>query len=337
MAPPFVPEDEQLLLFIRNTIKNHRKGTWENTTKLYSILVPSRVQRTQDSLENRSMYAAEYPYLAIRKSSDTRARTQTAGARSKNSRDRRNTSMRCAEPRQTRSKGQSSSKDGHNNYPPSVMMSMVSKTVSRPSGSAHLPNFEVDNFACLTSEILLRLDMLDQELRRQYSRMKEKRWSPSVTEESLGKCSSQQAIPEQPYSISEEEHLLQMKDEEEEEEQCFHGESDMVALDAALEHDENTEWLRGCEWPAWFAHKPIHIIDAAAALPSARTSEDLVMSIPSSRKTPCTGKYAGYFDFEPISLYAHRQTFEKFSKLALKAPNTKNALSDGRTAVLRYT
>ncbi|KAJ6197797.1 hypothetical protein J3E72DRAFT_162894, partial [Bipolaris maydis] len=105
------------------------------------------------------------------------------------------------------------------------------------------------------------------------------KYSPKHWIVTQGNSSSQQAIPEQPYSISEEEHLLQMKDEEEEEEQCFHGESDMVALDAALEHDENTEWLRGCEWPAWFAHKPIHIIDAAAALPSARTSEDLVMSI----------------------------------------------------------
>ena len=139
MAPPFVPEDEELLLVTRNTIKNHPKGTWENTTKLYNILVPSHVQRTQDSLQNRykimnveqaqrraqgnsksaledkvlrtfhkmlnvSMYATEYPDLAIRKSSGIRARTQTAGGRSKNGRDGRNTSIRSAEPHQTRSK-----------------------------------------------------------------------------------------------------------------------------------------------------------------------------------------------------------------------------------------
>lgn len=201
MAPPFVPEDEELLIAIRNTIRNHRKGTWENTTKLYNILVPSRVQRTQDSLQNRykimnveqaqrraqgnsksaledkvlrtfhkmlnvSMYATEYPDLAIRKSSGIRARTQTAGGRSKNGRDGRNTSIRSAEPHQTRSKGQSSSKDSHINYRPSVRMSIVSQTFSRPSGSANLPNFEVDNFACLTSEIRLRLDILEQGLRR---------------------------------------------------------------------------------------------------------------------------------------------------------------------------
>ena len=53
--------------------------------------------------------------------------------------------------------------------------------------------------------------------------------------------------------MSEEEHLLRMEDEEEEEEQRFYGKSDMVALDTELEHDENTEWLRGCEWPTWFA------------------------------------------------------------------------------------
>jgi hypothetical protein len=70
-----------------------------------------------------------------------------------------------------------------------------------------------------------------------------------------------------------------MEDEEKEEEQRFDGESDIVALDAELEHDENTEWLRGCEWPKWFAYKPIHIIVAAAVLPSARTSEDLVLGL----------------------------------------------------------
>ena len=63
--------------------------------------------------------------------------------------------------------------------------------------------------------------------------------------------------------------------EDEEEEQRFDGGSSKVALDTELEHDDNTEWLRGCEWPTWFARKPIHLIVAAAALLSARTSEDL--------------------------------------------------------------
>lgn len=100
--------------------------------------MPSHVQRTQDSLQNRykimnveqarwralgdrkrvlenkvlltfhkmlnmSMHAAEYPDPAVRKSSSIRARAQTAVARLKNGRDGRNTSIRSAEPRQTRS------------------------------------------------------------------------------------------------------------------------------------------------------------------------------------------------------------------------------------------
>lgn len=67
--------------------------------------------------------------------------------------------------------------------------------------------------------------------------------------------------------------------EDEGEEQRFDGEPSTVALDAELEHDENTEWLRDCEWPRWFANKPIHLIVASAALPSAGTSEDLSLGL----------------------------------------------------------
>jgi hypothetical protein len=35
--------------------------------------------------------------------------------------------------------------------------------------------------------------------------------------------------------------------EDEEAEQRFNSGSSTVALDIELEHDENTEWLRGCE------------------------------------------------------------------------------------------
>jgi hypothetical protein len=67
--------------------------------------------------------------------------------------------------------------------------------------------------------------------------------------------------------------------EDEEEEQRFDGGSSTVALDMELEHDKITEWLRGCEWPTWFARKPIHLIVTAAALPSAGTSEDLSLGL----------------------------------------------------------
>ena len=38
-----------------------------------------------------------------------------------------------------------------------------------------------------------------------------------------------------------------MEEEEEEEEERFYGEGSVVALDADLEHNENTKWLRGCK------------------------------------------------------------------------------------------
>jgi hypothetical protein len=67
--------------------------------------------------------------------------------------------------------------------------------------------------------------------------------------------------------------------EDKEEDQRFNSNLSTVALEAELEHDENTEWLRGCEWPTWFTNKPIHLIVAAAALPSARTSENLSLGL----------------------------------------------------------
>jgi hypothetical protein len=36
---------------------------------------------------------------------------------------------------------------------------------------------------------------------------------------------------------------MQIEEEEKEEEQRFYSESSVVALDAELEHNENTEWL----------------------------------------------------------------------------------------------
>ncbi|KAH8692551.1 hypothetical protein GQ44DRAFT_744656 [Phaeosphaeriaceae sp. PMI808] len=68
----------------------------------------------------------------------------------------------------------------------------------------------------------------------------------------------------QPHSINEEGYLAKYI---------------AIALDSELEHNENTEWLRGCEWPIWFANKPIHLIIAAATRPSADTSKDLVLGL----------------------------------------------------------
>lgn len=76
---------------------------------------------------------------------------------------------------------------------------------------------------------------------------------------------------------SEEEALMRM--EAEEEQRLLSEQSNSVALDEELDHDENTEWLRGCEWPMWFANKPLHLIVAAASPPSANTLDDFPLGL----------------------------------------------------------
>ena len=70
-----------------------------------------------------------------------------------------------------------------------------------------------------------------------------------------------------------------VEDEEKEEEERLDDELNGAVLDGELEHDENTEWLRGCKWPAWFAHKPIYIIVAAATLPPIAILDDLKLGL----------------------------------------------------------
>jgi hypothetical protein len=41
-------------------------------------------------------------------------------------------------------------------------------------------------------------------------------------------------------------------------------ERDFIVLAEELEHDKNTNWLRGCEWPCWFAYKPLYLIISTA-------------------------------------------------------------------------
>lgn len=70
-----------------------------------------------------------------------------------------------------------------------------------------------------------------------------------------------------------------MRMEAEEEQRLLSEQSNAIALDEELEHDENTEWLRGCEWLAWFACKPIHLIVAATKLLSTNTLEDFPLGL----------------------------------------------------------
>ncbi|PVI03267.1 hypothetical protein DM02DRAFT_625972 [Periconia macrospinosa] len=65
--------------------------------------------------------------------------------------------------------------------------------------------------------------------------------------------------------------VLKMEAEEEARLACI-GQKEMTIAEE-LEHDENTDWLRGCGWPRWFAYKPLHLIALTARIPSPR-SED---------------------------------------------------------------
>jgi hypothetical protein len=59
--------------------------------------------------------------------------------------------------------------------------------------------------------------------------------------------------------------LLQM--EAEEEARLLREEYESLSLSNELEHDENTDWLRSCGWPRWFAHKPLYLIIATSRVP----------------------------------------------------------------------
>jgi hypothetical protein len=59
--------------------------------------------------------------------------------------------------------------------------------------------------------------------------------------------------------------LLQM--EAEEEARLLQQDRESMFLSNELEHDEKTDWLRGCGWPRWFAHKPLHLIIATSRSP----------------------------------------------------------------------
>jgi hypothetical protein len=67
--------------------------------------------------------------------------------------------------------------------------------------------------------------------------------------------------------------------EMEEEQRLLNEQGHAVALDDELDHDENTEWLRGSEWPTWFANKPIHLVVAAASLPYLDTLRDFSLGV----------------------------------------------------------
>jgi hypothetical protein len=71
--------------------------------------------------------------------------------------------------------------------------------------------------------------------------------------------------------ITEQESILRLEAEEE----GWLLDKQTTSLDQELKHDENTEWLRGCEWSKWF----LHVIVVAAALPSSDTTKDIALGL----------------------------------------------------------
>ena len=53
MDSSFTPADERLLVVIRTAIREHGKGTWEDSTAIYNRLAPSHIQQALPSLMAR--------------------------------------------------------------------------------------------------------------------------------------------------------------------------------------------------------------------------------------------------------------------------------------------
>jgi hypothetical protein len=94
------------------------------------------------------------------------------------------------------------------------------------------------------------------------------KYSPKYWVVARDNSSSQREIEGQPHPINKEEYLTRTEDEEED--QRFDGGLKKVTLDAELVHDKNTEWIRGCEWPTWYADKPIYLIATVTPLRHGR-------------------------------------------------------------------
>jgi hypothetical protein len=97
-------------------------------------------------------------------------------------------------------------------------------------------------------------------------------------QEALGNIHSLQDSHMQHMQLCGEADAL-MRIEAEEEQRLLIEQGNSMALDEELEHDENTDWLRGCPWPIWFAHKPLHLVVTAASLPSSNTSTDFSLGL----------------------------------------------------------
>lgn len=110
-------------------------------------------------------------------------------------------------------------------------------------------------------------------------------------------------------------NLTQM--ESEEEERLLRQDQENLALDEELEHDENTDWLRGSGWPRWFAQKPLHIIVAATTLPSRDCYRELYLG--TWYGVECTSTVASERALY-LSLQATQQVLERCEETLRQTP-----------------
>lgn len=140
-----------------------------------------------------SAYAAEWLKLTVRKKRGSQIRpAELAAIQPTQSRqDKHNTVMRSIEPHYhpltaihtayirkpplSCSQGQSSTKEDRARHRHIMRMYVASERVGCQSQYKDLSGIEVDQLACSASEIVARLKMLDQELRRLRSKMKQGR------------------------------------------------------------------------------------------------------------------------------------------------------------------
>jgi hypothetical protein len=92
--------------------------------------------------------------------------------------------------------------------------------------------------------------------------------TPSTQRETRIGPSWDQSALDDPVIVS----LMQL--EAEEEARLLQEEQESMSPRNELEHDEKTDWLRGCGWPHWFAHKPLHLIIATSRVPPS-SGEDV--------------------------------------------------------------
>jgi hypothetical protein len=185
--------------------KNGLAPARQNRWKLIRLQqVEERFESTNTALEKAveqileqgldvSAYAAEWLKLTVRKKRGSQVRPAKLAAvqPTQSRRDKHNAVMRSMEPHHPRftaihtaytpklplnySQGQSSPKEDRARYRHTMRMYVASERVGRQSRYTDLSGIEVDEFACLASEIVARLEMLDQGLKRLRSKMKQGR------------------------------------------------------------------------------------------------------------------------------------------------------------------